>query len=463
MKIKISTAQALAVQRHSIDLLQSLKVKSMQDFDPEVLSWRALNDAEAACKRFGSALADSMTNDKTADQLKVLEDASNAIISTLDAIAGTKDERNALGVREPAEMARMKNRPDPRRPLLGREGRGIDDGQRGDEDPDEEGFALRPEQRMTAWARARTEEQFPGLTLGRYLRSMITGASNDLERRALAAGTDSSGGFTTPDVLSGELIDMLRAKSVLSAAGARTIPLRSDRNNIAAVASDPVPGWRTENAAVAESDPSFRNVALIPRTLAVLTKVPVELLEDSLNIDTALPSLMASALAAELDRVGLMGTGVAPQPLGVNGVAGIGSTALSASLASYAPLITARTALLTANSDLTAYIMHPRDEGKLAGLVDSTGQPIMPPDAIARVRKLTTTAIPTNLGGGTNESIIFAGNWDDLLIGIRSDIRIEILKELYMGNLQYGFVAWLRADFAVRTPTSFHKTTAVRP
>jgi HK97 family phage major capsid protein len=227
MKLNISTAQALAVQRHSIDLLQALRVKSMQDFDPDVLPWRALNDAEAACKRHGSALVDLMSDDKSRDQLKVLEEASNAIICALDAICGAKDERNAMGVREPDEMARMKARPDPRRPLFSGEGRGVDNGDSlnyADQDDtlSEQGFALCPEQRMTNWARARAEDHFSGLTLGRYLRSMITGASNDLERRALAAGTDSSGGFTTPDILSAELIDMLRAKSVLSAAGART-------------------------------------------------------------------------------------------------------------------------------------------------------------------------------------------------------------------------------------------------
>lgn len=461
---KITEAQKIAVRRHGIELLGKLDVTCLSELNPDGLSWRKLCDAEAELKRHGAALSDKITADLKPDQMRILEEAFSGILATLDAISETKDARAKAGVKEPADM----NRADPRRPILGlgMVASGADDGQQSrDFDPDEaqDGFALTPERRMTHWAEARQVDTFAGLTLGAYLRSMVTGANTEVERRALAAGTDSAGGFTTPDVLSAEMIDLMRANSVLSAAGARTVPLTSDRNSIAAVASDPVPGWRLENAAVAESDPTFRNVVLVPRTLAVMVKVPVELLEDSLNLQTELPRIMAEALAAELDRVGLMGTGVAPQPLGVNATPGVLTTALGAALASYAPLITARTALLTANSNITGYIMHPRDEGKLAGLLDSTGQPVAPPQKIAQLRMLTTTIIPTNLGAGTNESIIFAGNWSDMLIGVRSSIRVEVVRNAFMGNLQYGFVAYMRADFALRQPTSFHKTTGVRP
>ncbi len=56
-------------------------------------------------------------------------------------------------------------------------------------------------------------------------------------------------------------------------------------------------------------------------------------------------------------------------------------------------------------------------------------QPLMAPKPFEAIRMLTTTAIPTDGGAGSDESTIFMGNFNHLLIGIRSDIRIEVLKE----------------------------------
>jgi HK97 family phage major capsid protein len=368
-------------------------------------------------------------------------------------------EHDTLDSQIEDRAARLKEQPDPRRPSLGGTSPGIDVGA----DDEEEGFSLAPYRRMKTWAQARSDDEYQGLTLGKYLRSMIVGAKTDVERRALAGGTDSAGGYTTPTILSATLIDMLRASSVLNAAGAVTVPLSSDSNVIAAVATDPVPVWRAENAAVAESDPTFRSVTLTPRSLAVLTRVSFELMQDSLNLEQQLPLILATALAKELDRVGLLGTGTAPQPRGIANTVGIGTLAHGAALTNYAQMGAARTAVLTANAGMpTAYIMHPRDEGKFVGLVDSTGQPLIGPKPITDIPFLTTSAIPVNGGAGTDESTIFCGNFAEMLLGVRTDIRIEVLKERYMDNLQFGLVAHLRADVAVQHAGAFFTITGVQ-
>ena len=323
-------------------------------------------------------------------------------------------------------------------------------------------FGLAPEQRVLDWAAKRSPDPYKGLSAGRYLRAMVVGAKTETERRALAEGTDSAGGFTVPAVVSAELIDALRAASVAVQAGARTVPLTSATNSIAAIASDPTPAWRSENAAVAESDPTFRAVTFTPRSLAVLVKVSRELIEDSLNLETELPRLLSAALATELDRVALLGSGTAPEPEGIANVTGIGTSALSADLTTYAPFLTARTAILTANAGpATAVILHPRDEGTMAGLTDTTGQPLMAPDVLRQIPWLTTTAIPVDGGTGSDESTIFVGNFAHLMIGLRTSLRVELLRETFAGNLQYGFLAHMRADVAVAHAGAFYTVTAV--
>ena len=149
-------------------------------------------------------------------------------------------------------------------------------------------------------------DDYRGLRLGQFLRAMVVGPKSEIERRALSEGTDSAGGFTTPDILARELIDLLRAKAVTLRAGARILTLESDKTTIARLATDPVATWRAENAAVAESDPTFSAVVLAPKTLAVIVRASRELIEDSLNIENGLTTALAGALSAELDRVALV-------------------------------------------------------------------------------------------------------------------------------------------------------------
>lgn len=364
-------------------------------------------------------------------------------------------------LRDKIDAAKSERAGDPRAP------RGADGSQPGVDDGLGDGFTeartapIAPDQRCVTWAEARGHDAYSRLPLGRYLRSMVTGAETDLEKRALSEGSDSAGGYTVPTHLSARLIDALRAASVVTQAGAQTVMLEGMTNNIARLASDPTPAWREEAGAVALSDPTFDNVQLVPRSLAVMTKVSVELLQDSINLGSELPRILAASLASELDRVALLGTGTAPEPRGIANTLGIGTDAVAAGI-EYSHLSKARTAILTANAGpVSAFIMHPRDEGVLTGATDSTGQPLNPPAVLSRIPMLTTTAIPTDGGVGTNESTIFAGNFGHLLIGIRSDIRIEVLREVFMGNLQYAFIAHMRADVAVQHPGAFYTLTGV--
>ncbi|MBA4783194.1 MAG: phage major capsid protein [Rhizobiales bacterium] len=198
--------------------------------------------------------------------------------------------------------------------------------------------------------------------------------------------------------------------------------------------------------------------------LAVLVKVSRELLQDSINIETILPNVLAAAMAAELDRVALIGTGTAPQPRGIVNFSAVQSIAHGAELTAYTPLIKARTLIKTVNHPgVSAYIMHPRDEGALASLTATDGQPLALPPAIASVPMLTTSALPVDLGTGTDESMIIAGDFAKLMIGLRHGIQIELLKERYADSGQYAFIAHMRADVQAEHENAFVKISGIAP
>jgi HK97 family phage major capsid protein len=448
--------RAIAARKNTIAFHKRAGVKSINEIAPHSLSWADLcaleKDATKACR----AMLDRVDS---ADDSGDVEAAVDGFTDLLGALASEKDIRDAEGSKEPRAQAASSAQL-AKRPVLGAASVGYG----GDADAPVE-IALRSNQSMRAWAEARSSrpEHLRGMNAGQFLRAMIVQDKTEVERRALAEATDSAGGYTVPDVLSAELIDAARAASVVMQAGARTVPLTSDRNTIARVLTDPTPAWRAEAGAIANSDPTFGPVVLTPQSLAVSVDISAELMADSLNLASSLPGILAAAMAVELDRVALIGSGTAPEPRGVANTSGIGTFAQDALIANYANLSKARTGIMTANrGPVSAYVMHPRDEGSFTDLVDANGQPLMAPRAVADIPMLTTTSLPIDGCTGDDESTIIAGNFAHLLVGIRSGIQVEVFKgPKYISNLQYTLVAHMRADIAVEDPGAFYALTGV--
>lgn len=295
---------------------------------------------------------------------------------------------------------------------------------------------------------------------GQILRAMVLGAKTDQEKRALGAGLDVSGGYTCPDILAARFIDAMRARSVMSRAGARTIPIEGE-TSFAMVTADPTPGWRPENASVEEDEPTFGKLTFKPKSLAVLCKVSREVLEDSLNIEDALVNSISKAMALELDRVCLIGIGAEQEPMGLIYWDNVHEVDLS-NVPSYDSILEARTDILSSNSlEPTATIMHPRDEGYFTRLKDGQGLPYPIPPALKDMQFLTTTQIPITLGTGT-DSLMITGDFKQAVIAIRTQLRIEVLKEAFADKLQYGFLAFMRADFAPEWDEAFAQITGVQ-
>ena len=452
---------ALQARKFALDFHSRRGIKSLNEIVPHTLTWADLNALEKDARKEGRSVLDRTTPASDDAQCAAIEQAADGFSHLLDAIRAEKDERSVTGSKEPranaATAEQLAKRP------------GMEPGvvHTGDAIESDEGtaIALRSGQSFRAWAQARSpgSENLRGMDAGKFLRAMVVDNKSEAERRALSEASDSAGGFTVPNVLSAELIDKARAQSVVMQAGAQTIPLTSDHNTIAKVLTDPTPAWRDEAGAVANSDGTFGAVVLTPRSLAVSVDISAELMADSLNLATALPNILAAAMATELDRVALIGSGTAPEPRGVANTVGIGTFAQDAVIANYANLSKARTGILTANrGPVSAFVMHPRDEGSFTDLVDSDGQPLMAPRAVGDIAMRTTTALPVDGGTGSDESTIIAGNFAHLLVGIRSGVQIELFKgPKYISNLQFTMVAHLRADIAVQDPGAFFTLTGV--
>jgi HK97 family phage major capsid protein len=294
---------------------------------------------------------------------------------------------------------------------------------------------------------------YEDVSFGGLVRALVTGPRSLGEKRALSEGVDSAGGVSVPDIVLREFIDRLRANIVCIQAGARTIPLESDKNTMARLVTDPVVAWRAENAVVPESDPTFDGVVFIPRWLGVIVRCSRELLMDSVNVDQMLARAFAGSMAVAVDKAALTGSGTAPEPRGITNTAGVGNVAITTTL-KYDDLLTALTTLGNANAaPATAMIMSPSNFYALAKL---KGQPdgqylaephvVMPP-------MFMTTSLPN--------STAIVGNFNDLLFGFRAEMRVEVLREVFVGNFQQGFLTWLRWDVGLAHPASFVTITGI--
>lgn len=307
---------------------------------------------------------------------------------------------------------------------------------------------------------------------GTFVRGMTTGgwrgASDELiELRALSEGTNSAGGFLVPTPLSTFLIDLARNKAQVIQAGARTIPMDSDTLKIPAVLSEPVPSWRQENSIIVEGEPTFGALTLNSKSLAVLVKASIEVLEDVPGMARTLEDIITNAFALEIDRTALYGTGVDPQPLGLYNTAGVEKVAAGANGA--APtwdLVVDRVAAVQGrNFDPTAILANGRSLTALAKAKDTAGNYLTPPAILDGIPRLGSAQIRANETQGTSGAVassVFVGDFTNLAIGVRSEVKMYPLKERYLADAgQVGFVFVARLDVAVLRTGAFSVLTGV--
>ncbi len=197
------------------------------------------------------------------------------------------------------------------------------------------------------------------ISVGQFIRSMITGARSPAEQRALAETTQSGGAYLIPTPLATELIDVLRNATQVVRAGAVTIPMDSATLSFARAKADPAVAWKVELNPIVPADPGLEGVILTAHTLVGMTIISVEVAEDAIGGEQVIADMLGKALALELDRVALVGSGTPPEPKGVLGAQDVQTTAHDKPFADYGVLSDAIAKLWTANSEPNGIIWHP--------------------------------------------------------------------------------------------------------
>ncbi|KVC74785.1 hypothetical protein WI73_06360 [Burkholderia ubonensis] len=302
--------------------------------------------------------------------------------------------------------------------------------------------------------RAQAAGEDRNATLADFMRGVAGMKTTEAVKASLSAGTDTAGGYAVPSVVMPSILDAMVDQSALLAAGASILPLGGAKSiTVAGIDTLPVPAWRQELGAVAESEPTFRAVTGKPRSLACIVRISRELLADADDVSRALTLAISQAFAQELDRVGLIGSGTDPEPLGLYGRDTIKKIKQAGATFGYADLLAAYQTQLEGKAPApTAAIMAPRTLVGLASLTDTTGQPLAAPPLLSGVRQMATNGVPVNLGTGKANSLAFVGNFSTMQFVMRENLNIGVLREAYARTGEIGFLCHARADLIVSYP-----------
>lgn len=291
-----------------------------------------------------------------------------------------------------------------------------------------------------------------------YLRGELTEGVT----RTLHAGDDSLGGFLIPEETASEIIPLLKASSVVRAAGATVIPDCPMSFNLPAQSGATTAYWVGTAAlpnAITASEPTFKMIRLELKRVAALAKIDMLLVQKSAaGVEALVRRDIAEQLALAEDAAYLAGTGGA-EPLGLINLPGINATG-SVGVPNFDDLFSAMTEIEARNGRMNAWIMHPSVWNVLRTQKTGTAEYLAQPNVTDGPRTLAL-GLPvyrtTQLGTG----YILAGNWPDYVIGEGGGIEIYVLREAYMSQLQIGILAVHLVDGAPRQVANFQVLSGV--
>jgi HK97 family phage major capsid protein len=285
------------------------------------------------------------------------------------------------------------------------------------------------------------------------------------ERRTLLVGSTAADLVANPH-LADRFIDVLRSKLVVATLGGTYLdglvgsPIDIPRQTGSSTAQ-----WVAEDGSLTETDASFDDVNLTPKTVGAMTSYSRRtLLNTSPAIENIVRNDLAAIIALAIDSKAMLGTGASNTPTGITSSGAYevaaGNSLSWAEVLQFIAHIEGDNALMGSlgwaiNPNIVTLLRSTTKVTSDAGagfIMDS-------PNELAGYRAITTSALPGNAPGSTPTfagSLIF-GNWADLLIASWSGV--DILANPFETTAYAKGRVLVRAmkdvDVAVRHPESF--------
>lgn len=314
-------------------------------------------------------------------------------------------------------------------------------------------------------AQARSGREHRGHTVPiDVIRSALTDGQRDL-----TVGVAADGGNTvSTDLMSTAFIDLLRNRLALTQMGMRTMADLNGNLAIPRQTGGATAFWVAEGGVPTESQQSFGQVPLTPKTAAAFVDISRRLLiQSSIDVEAFVRMDLAMVLALAIDAAGVNGSGASNQPRGILNTAGIGSVigGTNGVALTYGHLVDLETQVAVANADVDnlGYLINARTRGhakKTTKFGSSTEATIWDggTEPLNGYRTGVSNQVPGNLTKGTSSGVCSAvifGNFNDLILGMWSGLDLMVNPYALADQGGVRVHAFQDVDFAVRNAASF--------
>ena len=287
----------------------------------------------------------------------------------------------------------------------------------------------------------------------------------DVEQRDLSEGVNADGGFLPSTDFYNQLQKKMEQQAIIRNV-ATVMPLGAFKTQIAIEATLAASSWGAEASNTTPTAGTFGQLLLQPRRLAVIVKVSQELIEDApgrgtgFSIDTILTDQFAREVAQREEEAFISGTAANNQPVGImtyttSGIAD-GKTTASATAITADEILDwvyslPRQYRMSKNC---AIVLSDATLGKIRKLAVAAGtatlgylwQPSFvqgEPDRLAGIPVFASPFMP-NQASTVRFGVI--GDFSRYIIGQRSSMAVQVLREAYAATGQIGFRAVERVD-----------------
>lgn len=297
-------------------------------------------------------------------------------------------------------------------------------------------------------------KQYPGAGVARIAMAIAATKGNLIDAAkfaeteigdhgvAMAISTSqSSGGALIPQNLHNEVIELLRARSVVRKLGARSIPLPNGNLGMPRMAGGATAYYTGENENIKSSDAKFGDIKLSAKKLTALVPISNQLIGYAgFNIEQLVLADILAAISVREDKAFLRDDGSNNTPKGLRSTAydnqrtveWTGSSVDLNAIDTYLDSLILK--LMESNSLMIkcGWAISPRTYMKLFGLRDGNGNKVYPEMSNGLLKGYPiehTTTIPSNLGDDANESEIYFADFNDVVIGENSDMKVDFSNE----------------------------------
>lgn len=306
---------------------------------------------------------------------------------------------------------------------------------------------------------------------------------NMFEKRVNPNRTDGQGGFFVPPLwLVDEYIDLPRfGRTTANLCKTMDLPSGTDTINLPKVATGTTTAAQADAGAVSSTDLTDTSVSAGVKTIAGQQDVAIQLLDQSpISFDEVVFADLIADYNAQLDTQVVNGAG-GSQLSGILGTAGINAVTYTDATPTlpelWVPLLQSASQIAKNRkiAPATGVVMTPSMWYWALSQLDTTGRPLIIPNQTAMnnmgdagllesdgpagmftygLPSFLDGNIPSNLGGGTNETRVITARWQDLFLW-EGTMRTRVLQEVLSGTLQVRLQVYNYAAFMPnRRPTS---------